>query len=225
MIKHTLLLCLLALFCIPEYAAGQVSPQNTILYRGPIALQLPFRYNGSIYAYEDAFSVGELWYNNKHYKDVLLNLDAYRDELYLKQPGGGQPLVLEKELVDRFTLREKVFIHILKNTEIKNLPAGFYQVLYTGQDTLFKQIRQKYSSRPADVDSRGVFNFFELNYSYVLIKEGRAHPFKSTGYLKKLYKEKNTSIKKFIRTLPPAVKKEDPDKFMTSILQLIEGTL
>lgn len=140
---------------LPEEYMQQAG-QNAVLYRGPLPQILPFRYNGSIFAFQETFTRCNLWYNHKFYPNVLLNLDAYRDELYIRIPDKLVTLVLEKKAVETFILEEKEFINILPETPYKNLMPGFYQVVYNGKDKLFKKIRQIYSERPGEIDGRGV---------------------------------------------------------------------
>lgn len=233
MIKRALILCIFAQFFMPEYMNGQSLEgkymqqafQNTLLYRGPAPLKIPFRYNGVFYAFGEVFSSESLWYNNKYYTNVLLNLDAYRDELYVKRSSNSSPLVLDKSLVEKFTLNHREFINIPENSGIKNLPAGFYQVVYSGKDKLFKKIRQEHLERPAEVDSRGIYHYFVTLQSYFLIKEGTAYQFKTSRYFGKLYKEKKSAIKKFIRTQPQNDSRELSDHLSKSVMQFIEGTL
>lgn len=208
----------------PEATYMQQAGINSVLYRGALQPGLPFRYNGSIFAYQDAFTTGDLWYNHKFYGKILLNLDAFRDALYIKLPEGLANIILEKELVEKFTMDGKSFINIPKPSPYPNLPSGFFQVLHNGTDMLLKKIKKEYLERPIDVDNRGIYRFFEESVSYYIVKGGVAYPAQRPKSCLKIYKEQKNEIQKFLKTnnLRTPERKQF-DSVFQQVMQFIDG--
>lgn len=171
--------------------------ENAVVFRGPTPIKYPFRFNGSFYAFEDKFVPGELWYNHKYYKNVLLNLNANRDELYIKVYNSATMVVLDKNLVEKFTLGDKTFLNVSAKYPVGNMAPGYYQILYKGKDQLFKKIEKRYYERVGLTDQNGVFRSFEGYYTYIILKDGIAYPFSQAGAFSKIYKGKKNEIKKF----------------------------
>lgn len=214
------------------FASGQTPQEdymreaslNAALYRGPIQKRFMFRYNGTFYAFSPKFLPGDLWYNAKYYSGVILNLDAYEDELCIAADNGAFAIVLDKERVEKFSFDNKNFIHITSQMKIRNLSPGYYQLLYRGKDTLLKKIRQKYTERTEEVDEKGVFRYFEKAVSYHLIREGISYTVSKESSFPKIYKEKKKELRSFIKKhFLLYAAKDEGDKNFILIMNFIEG--
>lgn len=197
---------------------------NAALYRGPIQKRFMFRYNGTFYAFSSKFLSGEIWYNAKYYSGVVLNLDAYEDELCIAADNGTFAIILDKDQVEKFSFDNKNFIHVTPRMNIRNLPSGYYQLLYGGKDTLLKKIRQRYVEKTEQVDEKGVFRYFEKAVTYHLIRDGISYTVFKESSFPKIYKEKKKELKVFIKKhFPVYAAKSEGDNNFISIMKFIEG--
>ena len=157
------------------------------LYRGPAPLAYRFLHTGTFFAYEVEFLRGDVIYNNKLYVDVKLNLNSHLDELYLYIKDSERYVVLNKNFVDFFTIGERKFVNIKRNSEdTKSSPEpGYYEVLYSGNAAkLLKKTKKIYSERINNYSSAAtnskVERIFSPEYSYYIIKG------KDVKYVKRL---------------------------------------
>ena len=74
-----------------------IAQDMSTLYMGRYPLQYPFKYNGTFYQDNRIFSEGTLFYNGKVYENVLVNIDAYKQEVHVFPPHSGSPVVLYRE--------------------------------------------------------------------------------------------------------------------------------
>ena len=138
--RFILALVLFTVFCSAGTLFGQ-GIYDEAIYRGPVALAYPFQtYKGTYYAFDRLFEKSDVEYNRKWYRNVELNLDACRDELCLSM-GGRSIIVLSQELVGRFVFGGRNFICI--KDDVAGLAPGYYQVLYDGEDKVYKKIIKK----------------------------------------------------------------------------------
>lgn len=167
---------------------------SAALFRGVEFERYPFRYKDSPYAYSEEFNLGEIVFNDVKYSGVLLNLNAHKDELHLKIATTGKIIELDKRLVEKFTIGERSFIALAGN----GAGEGFYEILYSGKEILFKKNIKKYNER-LQSSEQGAYRYFYPSSRYYLLKDGVMLPISSAKQFKKVYKDKKDAIAKFIR--------------------------
>ena len=111
------------------------------LYRGRTQAPYPYRYNGTFYAETREFSRGDLLYNGKFYKDVLLNLDASADELVTRPSAAAAVILLDREQVAWFTMEDQRYVN-LRYLGYTEAPAAFFAVVKDGAEPIL-QLRKK----------------------------------------------------------------------------------
>ncbi|MBR5610799.1 MAG: hypothetical protein IKW65_04690 [Bacteroidales bacterium] len=116
---------------------------NSLLYRGKIEKHYSFKYKGTYFAYQEEYVEGKVYYNQKLYTGVLLNLNSFTDELSVRLSEGHLPVLLEKNLVDYFSLGERNFVNVRDGKKF-GVDSGFYEVLTEGEERLLKRIRKEY---------------------------------------------------------------------------------
>jgi hypothetical protein len=126
------------------YAAGAEELSN--LYRGVAPISYRFIYNGTCYAYKEDFEIGNLFYNGKVYRDVLLNLNAHTGELVVKVEKTGFLVRLNRDFVSSFTIGNHRFVNV-KDFEDTLLSPGYYEVIFDGHMKLLKKIKKNYAER------------------------------------------------------------------------------
>lgn len=171
---------------------------NATVYRGAGAEAYPFRYQGSPYAYSDAFMEGTLTYNDVEYLGLLLNLNAHKDQLHLRIPSSGRIIELDKRLVEKFTIGNRRFAAFMGETAMAGLSEGFYEVLYKGKDMLLKKNIRRYYER-LQTSGKGVFRYFDPTNRYYIVKDGIPVQISRMKDFAKVYKEEKKAIKGYIR--------------------------
>lgn len=116
---------------------------NSLLYRGKIEKHYSFKYKGTYFAYQEEYVEGNVYYNRKLYCGVLLNLNSFTDELSVRLSESHLPVLLEKNLVDYFTMGERKFVNVTDGKQY-GVDPGFYEVLADGEERLMKRIRKEY---------------------------------------------------------------------------------
>lgn len=168
------------------------------LFRGVEFERYPFRYKDSPYAYSEEFNLGEIVFNDVKYSGVFLNLNAHKDELHLKITTNGKILELDKGLVERFTIGERKYVALIGANAVEGVSEGFYEILYSGKEILFKKNVKKYNER-LQSSEQGAYRYFYPSNRYYILKDGVMIPVSSAKQFKKVYKDKKDAISKFIR--------------------------
>ncbi len=207
--------------------SGQVTTDNyigqvkydAVIFSGPIAYKYPFAYKDTFYAFNDAFLANDLYYNGKLYKNVALNLNANSNELVVKVPEGENIVVLNKDLVEWFTLDSRRFIAVADG-EYEDLSGGYYEALYEGKGLVLKKIAKQIKE---SVESQKIaYSFVPLVKRYV-VKDGVAYPVKKVGDLAKIYKERKHDIKRFLKEQgSQASSKRDLDHGLAAVMEFVE---
>lgn len=174
------------------------------LYRGTTAIPYKNLHIGTYFAFSENFEKGNLLYNGKTYHDVEMNLNSHLDELYVKIPGSGRVVTLNKEFTDFFSLGKKNFVRIGERNETGAPQPGYYQILYNGESKLYKKIRKVYSEKIGSsinsVTKSKLERRYDLTEQYYLLKNKVWYKIPRRNSLIMLYREKRTEIRRFIRT-------------------------
>ena len=151
------------------------------LYRGRMTSVYPYRYNGTVYWNTHRFSRGDLLYNGKIYKEVLLNADAFTGDLVVRPSEQAAAIVLNREQVVWFTQEGRKFIH-LRYLGYADAPEGFFEVLLDAKEPVLLQRKKalrtvvnKTNENPDDWDGNynaDVITFFVPLDTYYTLSEG-----------------------------------------------------
>ena len=179
-----------------EEAAGWDLP----LYRGKQIPEYNFRFNGTYYWDHRGYRTGSIRYGGKTYDNVLMNIDAFRQALYVRYQDKIQTWELDRSQIDWFTMGNRKFVNLRKQG-IKKAPEGFLQVVYEGKECVYKQVVKSYKesleisgySRIGYEDPNyndKVYVYFEYRENfYFLDKDGKFEKFSSRNYLVKKHPE------------------------------------
>ncbi len=194
--------------------------EKASIYSGPTALEYNFLHDGTYYAYDTQFRKGDIYYNKKLYKDVLLNLNSHRDDLIIMYEGNAMGIVLDRECVDWFTMGERRFIK-LEEGEYESLVDGYYEVLHDGKDIVLKRIVKKYQDNNAN--TIGLTRQFDNVSKRYFIREGKVYEISKAKALVKFYPEHKHAIKKFISAQSVEFRrKEYLDSSLAAVMDFIE---
>lgn len=175
--------------------SGGFSP----LYNGKIPPQYLMRHKGTYYLESDTFYRGTLQYNEKRYVDLLLNVNAHTDELYIRMPQYNSSSVLLKEHVESFTLDQMEFIHMVKEKWPGVPQEGYYQILFQGNKISVLKRTLKRMNSSTTVNEMNFSHVFEEDIYYYILQNGVFHTVKRRSSLLRILREKRKELTHHIR--------------------------
>lgn len=197
------------------------------LYRGAATLNYKFKYTGTYFAYSDEFVYGDVFYNDKQYQHVLLNLNGHLDELYVFVEGNGIPVMLNKNFVRDFNIGSRQFRNFKFRDFNLTLEDGYYEILWSnGTDELIKKATKQYEERvnlSSNFENK-IERIFIPSHKYFLIKDKLAKQIKRTGQIRSFYGVRAGLVRKHIRENQLDAR-GDKDFAYTSIMEFINSSL
>lgn len=201
-------------------------------FRGRQAVIYPFVFNGTYYWESSQFRKGDIRYNGKLYYDVMLNINAARQELEAKSPNGVFNVLLNSGCVEWFVIDGVKYV----NPSFYGWEGapGYWQVLYDGKARVLRQV-----VKTLDRDLEGYYGaqlrFNDPNYradaqylfvgseKYCIVAEdGTVTPLPRRSAFLKLYKPYKKSIKRHISGLEER-KTLSLGEFLTEAVEYVEG--
>lgn len=173
----------------------EAGPLST-LYRGKLPVQYPYQYNGTYYLEGKQFQRGSVYYNGKLYENVLVNLDASKQELQVKVSENVSGVVLFQEWVNYFTIGNRLFLN-LRYMGYTEAPEGYFELTKDGSTPLLVQVKKVFTSRVGDHngDEIGYYdpeynpslvNYFSKQESYYSITAGKVVKIRKSAYRRAL---------------------------------------
>ena len=184
---------------------------SALLYRGRRAYGYPTPFNGTYFWNGPEYKGGSVLYNGKPYDDLLLNVDAVRQDLLIKSPSGRDGKVLNPDYVTSFTMNGHRFLN-LRNLYGETAPSGYWEVLYDGRAKVLKQVVRilqqdlegnMRSAMGYDGEYRaGVYNVFVYEEKFCFMAEdGTLTPIRRRSQLMRFYKDQKRVINRHLSHL------------------------
>ena len=206
----------------------------SLLYRGHKASVYPMAFNGTYYWNGPVFLSGEVCYNGIVYHDLLLNVDAVRQDLLIMKPGlAGAEIALPSERVEQFRMGGHRFVNLRKQYG-ESAPDGFWEVLYDGRAKVLKQVSRQLRK---DVDGRfrmetgyddatyrsDVFWTFLYGVQYCYItEEGEIAPIRTRSQLMRYYSNHKREIRRYL-SKREALDRLDFERYCTEVVSFAES--
>ena len=96
----------------PQKSYQESVDMQSLLYRGRVERRYAYRYQGTYFAYQDKYVKGEVYFNKRHYSDVLINLNSHRDRVSVTKSEGQLPVILDRRYVEWFKMGSRLFVNI-----------------------------------------------------------------------------------------------------------------
>lgn len=122
----------------------------SLLYRGHKAYEYALLYNGTYYWYGPEYQTGTVVYNGKSYRDVLLNIDAARQDLIVRVGSGISYKLLEREYVRECSFSGRQFLN-LQYLYGEQAPSGYWEIIYAGRAKVLRRVTKHLEQ---DLDGR-----------------------------------------------------------------------
>ena len=186
--------------CIPLTGQNEKKPYLkevgalSTLYRGTLPTQYPYQINGTYFWESKLFRSGSVYYNGKLYEDVLINVDASRQDLQVRVDNSTAPVVLIKDWVCYFTIGKSFFVN-LNYLGHPEAPDGYFELVKDGDEPVFVQIKKVFTSRPGNHNGQEIgyidpdyndalVNYFAKQENYYTIEDGKVVKMKRRAFKK-----------------------------------------
>lgn len=198
--------------------SGGFSP----LYNWKIPPRYTMLHDGTYFLESEEYCEGTVVYNGKLYVDLVLNLNAHLDELYIKMPQYNAGSVLLKAHVESFTLNNRQFINIV-NEKWPGAPReGYYRVLFAGEKiSVLKKTVKRLNSATAGNELK-VSHYFEEDHTYYILKNGFFHPVKRKASLLRILRDSRRELNHHIREQKLGFGKNEKDASLASCAAVYE---
>lgn len=189
-----------------QEAAGD----RSVLYRGKQANRATFPANGHLYWETPEYVVGEIVFDDKCYGDVSLNIDAYAQCALARLSRGQVSVALPAERVSSLTFDGRRFVTVTSDPA-GVLPDGFFEVLGTGPEQVYKHVVKHLSSSTVNVNGKAI-GYYDENYNtnltryfsistsyYFRDRDGHFTRFRTKGQLLRKFPDRRREIRRSLR--------------------------
>ncbi len=205
---------------------AQEAGDALMIYRGRKAMHYSFQFNGTFYWERSEFMKGDVVYNGKKYKDLLLNIDANLQLLMVKHPANALTVVLNPTCLTSFNIGEKQFI---------NRDEGIFEVIRDGKVALLRQITRKFSQNIHlkngeeigyyDPDFKeNVFHYFKYESTLYCLKDDVLTPIKSGRDILNYFPYHKRQLRVLIRRANISPKR-NLEEYCLRVIGYVESTL
>lgn len=233
-VVYFLLAGLLTLPFATAYGQGSGGDVLPLLYRGKIAQQMAFRYNGTFFADPFGFQEGAVMYNGKLYSGVEVQLDAYRQQLCVRMSPAYSPVIPDRDQVAWFRRGGSLFAN-LRYFGFEKATEGFFEVLYDGKSSVVvRQIRKILDSTPGDkngevigyddpdYDASVITYFRHEEHIYHISSDGTVTQLRKSRDLNRIYPERKTDIRRFVSK--NGLQRSNPVVYYPFVMEYLEGS-
>ncbi len=209
--KRCLTLLSALLLLLPGLGAQETSDNpGRMIFRGKVVVPYTFLYNGNFFWDSDPdFTPGDVFYNGKLYRDVLLNVDAFTDQLMVRPGQSYAPVYADRDQVVWFTRKGERFVNLRYLGYEAALP-GFYRVVHDGTEPLLERVEKEFQSSPGDKNGviigyddpayrTDVITYFALRQDLYLLRDGTLFKMRNIRSYRKLHPEKKAEIRALAR--------------------------
>ena len=115
---------------------------NATVFRSRHPDRYNFQYEGTYFWQEEELRPGGIMLDGKWFEGMLLNIDAYEQEV-VAAPDGTRPAVLvRRDRVDWLTIGDDKYVNLNKKG-YADVPAGFYRVEYEDGYTVYRRVEKR----------------------------------------------------------------------------------
>lgn len=202
-----------------------VGIENTDLYDGVAYIETHRIINEKTKFFKSIdFLEGSVTYNDQPYYNMKMKYDTFEDQVIIKLEDrrGGGSLKLFKDKISDFTIDGHTFIKMEPKADYPEI-LGFYEVLFKNNSftLLTKHEKQEFLRK----DGRLLYSeFVYQKRQNVVIIDDRPYVINNKRNLAELFPKYKKSIYKFY-SIAKKLEKEDPDRFMVSLMVRIETLL
>ena len=170
---------------------------HAVIYTGKEEPMYNVRTTNHPYLNTIEFKKGELSYDGRVYKDVMLRLNCNIDELTVMNPDRTLSIIVPKDRVDYAVIDSMYIIyHKPKPADRMGMSEGYYVRTYNGDCQVWKR---------ETCFLKNVIKDYEVEYLFAkklkiyIYKDGTYYPVKRKGSVLKLFASKRRELSKIIK--------------------------
>lgn len=133
---------------------------QTALLRGKQAARYDFPANGNPYWISAAYSLGEIEVDGRRYYDIPFNIDAVAQRLMVRVGDSQVAVALPPARVQSIVSGDRQYRGIGADGP---LPEGFYELIGTGPEQVFKNVTKTLNASPDNVNGERI-GYRDPNY-------------------------------------------------------------
>jgi GH15 family glucan-1,4-alpha-glucosidase len=144
----------------------------------------------------DDWQQGDVEYKGQHYEDLALLYDITTDKL-VSELFNGQPFVLVKEHLKRFSIGGRNFIKVQTDSIYNDLPAqGFYEEVYGGNtQVLVRHVKVKEER----IENAVLQIYFSPKSRHYILHGGHYERVTNKSSVLKVLKDHKAEVRSFIK--------------------------
>ena len=150
----------------------------SILFRSNQAKKYNFYYDGTFFWDTEDYEPGGVMLDGRWYEGVLVNVDAYEQNVFIKPAETRMSVTLDRDHVDYVTMGGVKFVNLRKKG-YQELPEGYFKVVHETPDYTVYCRLDKHVVSDMTMSGAGngtIFDTFETHYAYYIEKDGRVTP-------------------------------------------------
>jgi len=163
------------------------------LYSGKTEVPYTISFTNHPYFERAGYIYGTLCYNRVVYKDVLMSLDLFRDEISVIHPETIYGIVLNNEKFDYAILNGST---IIKSAAAKGSKVKFLVLLHNGTWQVVKSHKLVIFKEESDYFVRRAFR---IQFQYAIYSDGILYPIKNKKAILKLFSDRKKDLNDFAK--------------------------
>lgn len=140
---------------------------NSTIFRSKQALRYNLAFNGTYHWDDDEFQEGGVLLDGKWFDGILLNIDAFGQNVLAKPFQGQLTVTLPREQIDSLVIGGVSFVNLRKRGF--DVPEGFYEVSSSQDPVLYHRVDKKLHT---ETSTFYIYDVFEPTESYLCEKNG-----------------------------------------------------
>ena len=182
---------------VNQWFDHQIGKENAGLVHGHYQAIIRANYVYHPFYGSDHWVTGQVYYRNKLYENVALMYNILEDYLIIQHPTNlalrNQPIRLEENWVDYFTIAKHIFKYI--DTGHSSITPGYYEELYKGKTLSVILKREK----TASINSSNKLMKYTERSEYFIGRKENYYRIRGVSTYFKLFKPHKKELKAYIK--------------------------
>lgn len=159
-----------------------VAGEQMMIFRGRQATSYSgVLYNGHYFWETPAFRTGDVSFNGRTYRDILLNIDACEGNLIARYTMEMPAVVVDRDFVPWFTIGDRRYVN-LRIVGVDAAP-GFYQQLSSGRMPVYLKVHKTFVKSTGNANGaligyedpyydNSIYAYFRIDARYYVLTDG-----------------------------------------------------
>lgn len=220
--KKNIVLILIILSSISGYSQSKTdyeifinaAQNNSLINNGTVPITYIGIKEGHCFIYTPEFFKGTICYDGKLYYDILLNINAHLDEVYLRHDQTGNISVLSKESISELTIGQRHYINFRKSNM-----SGFFELLSDGEICLYKRVKKIFYE---NISNRDLIRGFTADINLYVEHNNVIHTVKKPKDIYRMFPEQKREIRTVMKNKGITFK-GDREKYLLTVIEWLNS--